>query len=39
LSVVGTGETITAARDAAYSGVKLIGLDGSHHRSDIAAGV
>jgi len=39
LSVVGTGGTIAAARDAAYAGVKLIELDGSHHRSDIAAGV
>lgn len=39
LSVVGVGETVAAAREAAYSGVELIGLDGSHHRSDIAAGV
>src|SRR5690625_1312505 len=39
LSVVGTGDSVSAARAAAYSGVRLIELDGSHHRSDIAAGV
>jgi phosphoribosylamine--glycine ligase len=36
LSVVGTGETLTAAREAAYAGVAAIDLPGSHHRSDIA---
>lgn len=36
LSVVGTGETLTAAREAAYAGVGAIDLPGSHHRSDIA---
>ena len=36
LSVVGTGADLAAARAAAYAGVGLIGLDGSHHRSDIA---
>jgi phosphoribosylamine---glycine ligase len=37
LSVVGTGPDLAAARDAAYAGVAAIHLDGSHHRSDIAA--
>lgn len=36
LSVVGTGTDLGAARAAAYAGVAAIGLDGSHHRSDIA---
>jgi phosphoribosylamine--glycine ligase len=36
LSVVGTGTDLAAARAAAYAGVAAIGLDGSHHRSDIA---
>jgi phosphoribosylamine--glycine ligase len=36
LSVVGAGADLAAARAAAYAGVGLIGLDGSHHRSDIA---
>ena len=36
LSVVGTGADLAAARAAAYAGVGVIGLDGSHHRSDIA---
>lgn len=36
LSVVGTGSDLAAARAAAYAGVGVIGLDGSHHRSDIA---
>jgi phosphoribosylamine--glycine ligase len=36
LSVVGTGADLAAARAAAYAGVGEIGLDGSHHRSDIA---
>jgi phosphoribosylamine--glycine ligase len=36
LSVVGTGPDLAAARAAAYAGVDLIGLEGSHHRSDIA---
>lgn len=39
LSVVGTGPTVAAARSAAYRGVALVGLDGSQHRTDIAAGV
>jgi phosphoribosylamine--glycine ligase len=36
LSVVGTGADLAAARAAAYAGVEVIGLNGSHHRSDIA---
>ena len=39
LSVVGRGATLAEARDRAYAGVVLIGLPGSHHRSDIAAGI
>lgn len=38
LSVVGRGPSIDAARERAYAGVDLIGLSGSHHRTDIAAG-
>ncbi|MGW1997364.1 phosphoribosylamine--glycine ligase [Embleya sp. NPDC001921] len=37
LSVTGTGATLEQARDRAYEGVALIGLPGSHHRTDIAA--
>ncbi|GAB2684471.1 phosphoribosylamine--glycine ligase [Thalassiella azotivora] len=37
LSVVGTGRDLAAAREAAYAGVAAVGLDGSHHRTDIAA--
>ena len=36
LSVVGTGDGLAAARNAAYEGVAAISLPGSHHRSDIA---
>jgi len=36
LSVTATGDTLEAARDAAYAGVEQITLDGGHHRSDIA---
>lgn len=36
LSVVGRGGDLAAARAASYAGVARIGLDGSHHRSDIA---
>jgi phosphoribosylamine--glycine ligase len=36
LSVVGTGEDLGAARDAAYVAVGRIRLAGSHHRRDIA---
>lgn len=38
LSVVGCGVSIDDARARAYAGVDLIGLPGSHHRRDIAAG-
>jgi len=37
LSVVGRGPSVDAARAAAYTGVDLIDLAGSHHRRDIAA--
>jgi phosphoribosylamine--glycine ligase len=36
LSVVGTGGTLAAARDAAYLAVSRVELAGGHHRSDIA---
>ena len=36
LSVTATGETLQAARDAAYAGVQQITLDGGHYRNDIA---
>ncbi|GGP80578.1 phosphoribosylamine--glycine ligase [Saccharothrix coeruleofusca] len=36
LSVVGTGETLAAARDDAYERVARVHLTGSHHRTDIA---
>ncbi len=37
VSVVGTGETLAAARTAAYELVGRVHLDGGHHRTDIAA--
>ena len=39
LSVVGTGADLAVARDTAYAGVDRIHLDGSQHRTDIAAAV
>ncbi|WP_084079364.1 phosphoribosylamine--glycine ligase [Demequina sp. NBRC 110057] len=36
LSVVGRGATLAAAREVAYEALGRIGLEGSHHRSDIA---
>jgi phosphoribosylamine--glycine ligase len=36
LSVTAVGVDLNQARERAYSAVNLIGLDGSHHRSDIA---
>ena len=39
LNVVATGDTFTAARDAAYEAIGLIELEGSHYRKDIAARV
>ncbi|MCC5032583.1 phosphoribosylamine--glycine ligase [Streptomyces sp. WAC 00631] len=38
LSVTATGPDLAAARDRAYRAVSRIHLDGSHHRTDIAAG-
>jgi len=35
LCVVGTGESVRAARDAAYSGVREIAWDGAFYRNDI----
>ncbi len=37
LSVTATGSTLAKARERAYRGVARITLDGSHHRTDIAA--
>ncbi|GED86079.1 phosphoribosylamine--glycine ligase [Streptomyces sp. 6-11-2] len=37
LSVTATGKDLTEARDRAYTAVARVGLDGSQHRSDIAA--
>ncbi|HET9656887.1 MAG TPA: phosphoribosylamine--glycine ligase [Kineosporiaceae bacterium] len=37
LSVVATGADLTAARERVYAAVDRIELDGSHHRTDIAA--
>ncbi|MFY0406582.1 phosphoribosylamine--glycine ligase [Solicola sp. PLA-1-18] len=37
LSVTARGDDLAQARERAYAGVALIGLDGSHHRTDIAA--
>ncbi|MFD6420062.1 phosphoribosylamine--glycine ligase [Streptomyces sp. NPDC060194] len=39
LSVTATGADLTEARSRAYAAVGRIGLEGSHHRSDIAAEV
>ncbi|MFL6128663.1 MAG: phosphoribosylamine--glycine ligase [Mycobacteriales bacterium] len=36
VSVVGTGDTLAAARDAAYARLAGVHLAGGHHRSDIA---
>jgi phosphoribosylamine--glycine ligase len=36
VSVVGTGDTLAEARDAAYGLLARVHLDGGHHRSDIA---
>jgi phosphoribosylamine--glycine ligase len=37
LSVVGTGADLATARERAYAAVGEIRIDGSHHRTDIAA--
>jgi phosphoribosylamine--glycine ligase len=39
LSVVGLGDSVQGARDAAYRGVGSIHIEGAQYRSDIAAGV
>ena len=39
LAVVGTGSSISAARDVAYAGVGKIQFEGAQHRTDIAADV
>ncbi|WP_146841502.1 phosphoribosylamine--glycine ligase [Cellulomonas composti] len=39
LSVVGTGATLSQAREAAYAGVAHVELRASHHRGDIALAV
>ena len=36
LSVVSLGDDLAQARQRAYAGVGRIGLDGSHHRTDVA---
>ena len=37
LSVTATGSDLAKARERAYRAVDRIGLDGGHHRGDIAA--
>ncbi|MFT2019613.1 phosphoribosylamine--glycine ligase [Streptomyces sp. 796.1] len=37
LSVTATGSSLAKARERAYGALDVIGLDGSHHRTDIAA--
>jgi len=39
LAVTATGGSVAEARARAYDGVARIHIDGSHHRTDIAAGV
>ncbi len=39
LAVTAVGADVAAARAAAYAGVDALGVAGSHHRTDIAAGV
>lgn len=39
LATVGTGPTVAEARAVAYDALAHIELDGSHHRTDIAAGM
>jgi len=39
LSVVATGPDVATARDRAYGAVAHLRFDGSHHRTDIAAGI
>jgi phosphoribosylamine--glycine ligase len=37
--VTARGADVAQARERAYAGVREIRIDGSHHRTDIAAGV
>jgi phosphoribosylamine--glycine ligase len=39
LAVTAVGADVAEARERAYAGVARIGVDGSHHRTDIAANV
>jgi len=39
LSVIATGSGFDEARDRAYDALRMINLEGSHYRSDIALGV
>ena len=39
LAVTAVGSDVADARAKAYAGVGLVDIDGSHHRSDIAAGI
>ncbi|HET7356725.1 MAG TPA: phosphoribosylamine--glycine ligase [Nocardioidaceae bacterium] len=39
LAVTATGADVAEARSRAYDGVARIGIDGAHHRTDIAAGI
>jgi phosphoribosylamine--glycine ligase len=39
LSVVGVATDVATAREAAYRGVEQVKLEGSQHRTDIAAGI
>ncbi len=39
LAVTAVGSDVSDARAKAYQGVEKIAIDGSHHRSDIAAGI
>jgi phosphoribosylamine--glycine ligase len=39
LAVVATGDSVAAARDAAYEGVAHVEFEGAQHRTDIAKGI
>ena len=39
LAVTAVGPTVAEARDRAYQGVACLKIEGSHHRTDIAAGI
>jgi phosphoribosylamine--glycine ligase len=38
LAVTAVGADVAEARERAYAGVARLHIDGSHHRTDIAAG-